>query len=313
MNSTFNADTPVTTPDTNNSLNHTKARLIRTSTAPNPASTYQHNTPPKSNELHRQMSVSPSSLSMPVSAISAYLKSLLGMNAKTTKRSLSEEAECGTPESLTEWLRLGSDPNEVDAYGYTPLVNCSLRGCVKSAKILIMNGADINMKAMHGYSSLHASAQNGYTELAELLIDNGADTEVKNDDGDTPLMLAIRSEHTSVVDLLCKRGCNMHTHGFDNIDPIDYAINKRNLYMSDVLMKHERQQNNNSTSPNLSNDGNGNGNGGGNVNNATAMLNTSGGYLVGGHQRSMVIEEEVEVESSVKGQSSLNDSVFQSD
>lgn len=54
-------------------------------------------------------------------------------------------------------------------------------------------------------------------------------------------MLAVRSDHPSVVDVLCKHGCNMHTHGFDNIEPIDYAINKRNLYLSDVLMKHERQ------------------------------------------------------------------------
>ena len=92
--------------------------------------------------------------------------------------------------------------------------------------------------------------KNGYTELAELLIDHGADTEIKNDDGDTPLMLAVRSEHAAVVDLLCKRGCNLHTHGFDNIDPIDYAINKRNLFLSDVLMKHERQQLNSAPSGN---------------------------------------------------------------
>jgi len=32
---------------------------------------------------------------------------MLGLNAKTTKRSLSEEAECGSPESLEEWLRQG--------------------------------------------------------------------------------------------------------------------------------------------------------------------------------------------------------------
>ena len=65
--------------------------------------------------------------------------------------------------------------------------------------------------------------------------------EVKNDDGDTALMLAVRSDHPAVVDVLCKHGCDMHTHGFDNIEPIDYAMNKRNLYLSDVLMKHERQ------------------------------------------------------------------------
>lgn len=75
----------------------------------------------------------------------------------------------------------------------------------------------------------------------ELLADHGANLETKNEDGDTPLMLAVRSDHPEVVDALCKRGCDMHTHGFDNIDPIDYALSKRNLYLSDVLLKHERQ------------------------------------------------------------------------
>ena len=96
------------------------------------------------------------------SSISAYLnplKNLFGIHPKTTKRSLSEEAECGSPESLSEWLRRGSDVNEVDPYGYTPLVNASLRGCKKSVQCLINNGADVNKKAIHGYSPLHAAAQ----------------------------------------------------------------------------------------------------------------------------------------------------------
>ena len=111
--------------------------------------------------FQRQTSASASTgyVTAPVTAITEYLKHILGFNAKTTKRSLSEEAECGSPESLSEWLRLGSNANEIDAYGYTPLVNASLRGCIKSAKILLNNGADVNMKAMHGYSALHAAAQ----------------------------------------------------------------------------------------------------------------------------------------------------------
>lgn len=300
MSSTFLTETPVTTPGNLTGENsHTKPKLIRTATTP--ASYTSYETPPRSNELDRRMSASPSVNTTPVSAISAYLKQLLGMNAKTTKRSLSEEAECGTPESLSEWLRQGSDPNEIDAYGYTPLVNASLRGCVKSAKILINNGADINKQASHGYCPLHAASQNGYAELAELLIDNDADTEIKNDDGDTPLMLAVRSEHAAVVDLLCKRGCNMHTHGFDNIDPIDYAINKRNLFMSDVLMKHERQQ----------------------LNSASSNTNNEGGHVVtNSHniQKSVLTEEEhkedattVQEDAHPLKPQSLNDSVFQSD
>jgi hypothetical protein len=62
-----------------------------------------------------------------VSMISSYFKSWFGLNPKITKRTLSEEAECGSPESLSEWLRKGSNVNEIDAYGYTPLVNASLR------------------------------------------------------------------------------------------------------------------------------------------------------------------------------------------
>lgn len=291
MSSTFISDTPSTTPDNFISgETKTKAKLFRTQTTP-ATTTFPALTPPKSNELHRQMSAS-SSLTTPVSAISSYLKSLLGMNAKVTKRSLSEEAECGSPESLQEWLRQGSDPNEIDPYGYTPLVNACLRGCIKSAKILIISGADINKQAQHGYCPLHAASQNGYAELAELLIDNGAETEIKNEDGDTALMLAVRSEHANVVDLLCARGCDMHTHGFDNIDPIDYAVNKRNLYLSDVLMKHERQHLN-STSSNLSNE---------------ASNHNSNNYKNYSKDR-----EHINANIDIKKEQQSNKSVFQSD
>ncbi len=142
------------------------------------------------------------------------------------------------------------------------------------------------------------------------MIDNGADLEVKNEDGDTPLMLAIRSEHTAIVDILCKRGCNMHTHGFDNIDPIDYAFNKRNLYLSDVLMKHERQNLNLNSS-----------NEAGKISNNNSSSNT----VINNHAlltKNLLIEESILEENQKnmaneeireKKQSHLNDSVFQSD
>jgi len=115
-------DTPQTPSSSKSDAENTKQKnLTRTSTAPTSFAT------PPSNDLTRQMSASPSLSNTPYSAITQYLKNLLGLNAKTTKRSLSEEAECGSPESISEWLRTGSDPNEIDAYGYTPLVNACLR------------------------------------------------------------------------------------------------------------------------------------------------------------------------------------------
>ena len=140
--------------------------------------------------------------------------------------------------------------------------------------------------------------------MAEFLLDNGAELEVKNDDGDTPLMLAVRSEHPAVVDLLCKRGCNMHAHGFDDIDPSDYAINKRNLYLSDVLMRHERQNLSSSTSVTSGGDG-------------QASLNTShSGKLA--HQTPKELPQSPSLTSLIHAQQeihnqSANDSLFQSD
>lgn len=81
---------------------------------------------PQSAQYQRQSSGG-STGSTPVQTVTAYLKHLLGLSAKPTKRSLSEEAECGSPDSIGEWLRQGSNPNEFDAYGYTPLVNACLR------------------------------------------------------------------------------------------------------------------------------------------------------------------------------------------
>jgi hypothetical protein len=109
-------DTPQTPSSNDSDKSKAKSSLIRTSTLPTSFAT------PPTNDFTRQMSASPSLTNSSYNTITQYLKNLLGLNAKTTKRSLNEEAECGSPDSIAEWLRTGSDPNELDAYGYTPLV-----------------------------------------------------------------------------------------------------------------------------------------------------------------------------------------------
>lgn len=92
----------------------------------------------------------------------------------------------------------------------------------------------------------------------------------------------------------------MHTHGFDNIDPIDYAINKRNLFLSDVLMKHERQQLS-SASSNISNDGH------------QHSLNNSQHNNQASTESTPITQNTTNNNSNNHQPQSLNDSVFQSD
>ena len=83
---------------------------------------------------------------------------LLGLHAKT-KRSLAEEAENGDETSIISWIKDGTDPNEIDAYGYSPLLNAAAIGRLSAIEKLIINGADVNKKGPFGFTPLHAASQ----------------------------------------------------------------------------------------------------------------------------------------------------------
>ena len=100
----------------------------------------------------------PPSVSSFGSYISTPIKRFFGYVGKT-KRSISEEAESGDESSVGVWLREGADPNELDNYGYTPLINASANGRLRAVQNLVKFGADVNMAGPYGYTALHAAAQ----------------------------------------------------------------------------------------------------------------------------------------------------------
>jgi ankyrin repeat protein len=125
-----------------------------------------------------------------------------------TKRSLSEEAECGDEFATKAWIRDGFDPNAFDAYGYTPLLNAAVVGRQSALKELIVNGADVNKSGPYGYTPLHAAAQNGHRECVALLLSFGANINAQNDDLDTPMHLALRASYIEIVYMLLRSGAN---------------------------------------------------------------------------------------------------------
>ncbi|CAF4201598.1 unnamed protein product, partial [Rotaria socialis] len=109
--------------------------------------------------------------------------------AQKTKRSLPEEAECGSLDGIRCWIREGADIDAADAYGYTPLINAAMLGRADIVKVLIDAGADIQKPGQFGYTALHAAAQNGHLEVVQTLVKYGASVNCKNEDGDIPLIL----------------------------------------------------------------------------------------------------------------------------
>jgi len=141
-------------------------------------------------------------------------KYVLGIHQKT-KRSLAEEAESGDDYSLSSWIRDGCDPNGLDKYGYTPLLNAAVAGRINAVNELIKNGAYVNKKGPYGFTPLHAAAQNGRIEIVCALLHAGADINALNDDQDTPLHLAIRSVRIEIVNLLTKLGADVKCKGYN--------------------------------------------------------------------------------------------------
>jgi hypothetical protein len=115
-----------------------------------------NNQPPSlARSLSNSMSTSPSFLNSPKEALQRFF---FGYHSKT-KRSLTEEAECGDEFSVQSWTKDGVDPNQVDEYGYTPLLNAAVLGRLNACVELVKVGADVNKKGSFGFTPLHAAAQ----------------------------------------------------------------------------------------------------------------------------------------------------------
>lgn len=171
--------------------------------------------------INRSISHSPNLYSSPGEMIARYL---FGYRAhQKTKRSLAEEAECGDEVSVTTWIKEGVDPDELDAYGYTPLLNAAAMGRTNAVESLIKSGADVNLHGPFGFTPLHAAAQNGHRETVEVLLKAGADVNSQNDDMDTPMHLALRAMHIEIVNMLLRNGGSSKIPGFMKKDCVQCA------------------------------------------------------------------------------------------
>jgi hypothetical protein len=102
---------------------------------------------------------------------------------------LQQAALKGDSNTVKALLDQGTDVNEKDYAGFTPLIAASGNGQIGIVKVLLDRGADINATGQGGgiqnsssYSNMSGTAlsfaaQNGYTDIARLLVEKGADID----------------------------------------------------------------------------------------------------------------------------------------
>jgi len=172
-------------------------------------------TPEASERFARSQSSSPGLYSYVADSKVALERLLFGYHVKT-KRSLSEEAESGDETSVYSWIHDGVDPDALDVYGYTPLLNAAALGRLNAVYELIRNGANVDKKGPFGLTPLHAAAQNGNREVVSLLLKSGAEINAQNDDQDTAMHLALRTHRIEIVYMLLRSGGSVQIVGFNN-------------------------------------------------------------------------------------------------
>lgn len=99
--------------------------------------------------------------------------------------SLLDAAWEGNLEAVQQHIAAGSDLNEKNPSGATPIEHAATSGQTEVVRVLIKAGADVNSRNNRGGTPLHAAAFFCRTDIVKVLLDNDADKNARNNDGTT--------------------------------------------------------------------------------------------------------------------------------
>lgn len=123
--------------------------------------------------------------------------------------SLSKSAINGSVDGVKKYHDMGENLNEVDQWGWTPLLWTAYYNYYDIAKFLLENGARVNARTKKSYHSIEKdstaliiASYYGHEGLVRLLLSHGADKSITNAKGMTALDLAQQYNLTAVIDIL---------------------------------------------------------------------------------------------------------------
>lgn len=116
----------------------------------------------------------------------------------------------GTVDDVLKVITAGADVNEVDEYGYTPLIETAIVDNVAMAELLLKKGAQVNQTDMSGRTALHWAADNNNFELCELLLKNKANPNAYTLASQPVMVTPLLRGQKKLTDLLMEHGANIY-------------------------------------------------------------------------------------------------------
>jgi ankyrin repeat protein len=93
----------------------------------------------------------------------------------------------GDVNAISQHIKAGTDLDEKDDYGSTPLIIAATFGKTEVARLLIDAGTDVNIKNNDGATALHSAAFLCRIDIVKALLENGIDKNIRNNFGSTAL------------------------------------------------------------------------------------------------------------------------------
>src|ERR1700722_13836166 len=139
--------------------------------------------------------------------------------------------------ALRRAIEAGSNIDQPDREGRTPLSNAVGDGEVEIVKILLRAGANVDASDSQGITPLHFAAQRHSAEITNLLLSSGAKVDSRDSFGNTPLFRAVFESRglAQVVSALLNAGADQYAKNNSGVSPRDLAASIANFDVLSLL------------------------------------------------------------------------------
>lgn len=125
------------------------------------------------------------------------------------KHTFAHEILFGTLSGVEQFILAGSDIEETDEYGFSPLIEATIANKIEVVALLLEYGADINNADTTGRTALHWAVDNHNLALCEILLANKANANAYTTAGQAVLVYPLLRQQVELKKLLYRYGAKL--------------------------------------------------------------------------------------------------------
>jgi hypothetical protein len=111
--------------------------------------------------------------------------------------------------NIQDWISRGVDVNQLDEYGFTPLIEAAIINNIDISRVLLSMGANPNLQDVTGATPLQWAAENNNLALCRLLLQHHANPNVYNLSGQSILVMPTLRHQKEMVQCLTESGADL--------------------------------------------------------------------------------------------------------